>query len=481
MRWKKLLLIKPNYRTIGWDFYNTNFPPISLTYIASYLRELDIEVKIIDAKYENLNLNQLRKKIRNFHPDLVGITVFVSASINLCFDIARIVKHININCTVLFGGRHPTFQSEEVLNNKYVDIIVRGEGEITLRELILNGDPKNVKGTSYKLNDKVIHNPDRLLIPMKEYRNIRIPARSLVKNNRYKLLTMRFDTIESSRGCPYSCKFCTTNVVNNNTWRPRPVDRIIKELKIISNNRRITDIFFVDDNLTHKTTRIIELCDEIIKLKKNGEINDFKFFAQLRVDDLVKSPNMVSKMAKAGFWVVFIGIESTNEETLKDIHKGFTFQKVLQALRILNQNNIVSIGNLIIGCDLNQTEEEVKRDILFIKKIDVDMVTHVLLTPFPGSKTLQEMEQQGLVVTKDWTKYTVMEPVIKTHKLNPCQLQNLLHYSFRAIKYVNKRRSLLYKIYKTRGIRFFLNPLRVLSFLKAYLNIKSLFMDDSLN
>ena len=475
LRWKRILLIKPNYRTIGWDYYNMNFPPINLSYIASYLTDLNVKVKILDTKVKNLTNIQIKRKIQKFNPDIVGISVFVSAALKISNTIAKIVKQVNSNCIVVFGGRHPTFEPDSTIIVDEVDIIVRGEGEITFRELIIQGNTQNVKGISFKNNGKVIHNPDRPLI--QNMANLRSPARRFVKNNKYKMFTVRLETIETSRGCPYSCKFCTTHIFNNKIWRPRPIEKIITELKRISQNRKIKDIFFVDDNLTTNTKRIENLCDKIIECKQKKEINNFKFFAQIRVDSIVKAPHMVKKMAEAGFWVVFIGIESTREESLKNIGKGFHFRKVLEALKILHANNIIVIGNLIIGLDLYGTEEDVIKEINFMKKVDIDIVSFVLLTPFPGSDSLKELDKQGLIISKDWSNYTVFYPVIKTHQLSRKQLHELLYYSFRKIKYTNNLKGITYRVFKTRGILFILNPIRILYLLNSFLKVRTLFKD----
>ena len=474
-KWKRILLIKPNYRSNGWDYYNIDFPPINLTYIASYLSDLDVQVEILDTKVNDLNFKQIKKKIEKFKPDIVGISVFVSAALKASLRVAEIVKTIDPTCQIVLGGRHPTFEPDGSLNSKNIDYVVRGEGELTFRELIIKGSPENIEGISYKVNGKIIHNLDRPLI--KDFKRIRIPARHLTENNKYKMLTVRLETVETSRGCPYTCKFCTTHIFNNNLWRPRPVDTIITELKMISHNRRVTDIFFVDDNLTANTKRIEELCEKIVECKEKKEMNDFKFFAQIRVDSIVKSPQMVKKMAEAGFWVVFIGIESVNEESLKDMRKGFSFNMVVKALKILHENNIIVIGNLIIGVDLNSTEEDVKKEIQFMKSIDIDIVSYVILTPFPGSDTLKELDAEGLVLSKDWSKYTVFEPVIKTHQLSPKQMHELLYYSFRELKYVNRPKGLASRVVKTRGFSFILNPKRMLSLINSFLQVRALFKE----
>jgi len=468
LKWKKILLIKPNSRVINTNLHQARFdaPPLNLTYIASYLVDLNVEVEILDAKVKNLSYKQIRKKIEKYKPDIVGISVFLSITINICYDIAKIVKTINPHCIIVFGGRHPSAIPDETLNVDEVDIIVRGEGELTFRELIIKGSPENVKGVSYKSNGKIIHNPDRELI--KDFDKNRYPARYLTKNNKYKMFTVRFETVQTSRGCPHSCKFCYTPIFNKGLWRPRSVENIISELKMISHDRKITDIFFIDDNFAANTKRIEKLCERIIESKIKREMSDFKFIAQTRVDSVVKSPQMVEKMAKAGFFAVFIGIESVNEKILKDIRKGFTFKKVLKGIKILHENNIIIIGNIIIGIDLNATEKDLKKEINFMQKIDVDHLNFTTLIPFPGTPILKELEEKNLVITKDWSKYAFLNPVIKTYQLSPKKLQELLFYSFKKNKILYNGIWFTLRIIKTRGLSFIFNPIRCFSAIHSF-------------
>ena len=470
-KWKRVLLIKPNYKELDAYMYciKINFPPINLAFIASYLLDLGIDVEIIDAKVRNFNYKKLERKIRKFKPDLVGISVFVTAVMNECFKIAKIIKQIDPKITVVFGGRHPTFDSEQILKRNEVDIIVRGEGEITFRELITKGNPHNVEGISYRTNGIILHNPDRQLM---DYSDARLPARYLYNRNKYRAYTVRLETLEFSRGCPYSCKFCITSNFYKHSWRSRPIEKIITELKILSKNRRISDIFFVDDNLTANTKRVEYLCEKIIESKKKNEIRDFKFFAQIRVDSIVKSPQMIKKMAKAGFWVVLIGIETVFEDALKDVRKNVSFQTVLDAIKILHRNDIFVVGSMIIGVNLHEEEEDIKKEIEFMSNIDIDIVTFSILTPFPGTSTFHELEEKGLLITKDWSKYTITNPVIKTNKLSPKKLSDLLLFSFQKIKYFNNIKGSLLRLIRRRGILFTLNPVRIASMIKASIKIR---------
>jgi len=474
LTWKRILLIKPNYRVVNTDihFAQFNAPPLSLFYIASYLSDLEVDIEILDAKVKNLSYKQIIKKIKKFNPDIVGISVFVSAVIYICFDLAKIIKKINPNCIIVFGNQHPTAEPEETLKIDEVDIVVRGEGELTFRELIINGTPENVDGISYKSDGKIVHNPDRPLD--KDFGKVRYPVRHFTKNNKYKTLSLNIEKVEASRGCPYRCKFCTTPNFTKSLWRPRPIKSVITELKIISQNRRITDILFVDDHFTEDTKRIENLCDKIIEYKKRKEINDFKFIAQGRADSIVESPQMVKKMAEAGFWVFAVGIESFSNKTLKDMRKNLEFKKSLRAIKILHDNNIIIIGNLLLGYDLNATEEEIKNQMKFIKKLNIDVVDYKILTPFPGTEIRKELAKENLILSNDWTKYTFITPVIKTHKLSPKKLHQLYCYSFKEIKYLNNWKGIASRIIKTRGLLFLLNPIRIISWIKSFISIKSI-------
>ncbi|MFX0047368.1 MAG: B12-binding domain-containing radical SAM protein [Candidatus Hermodarchaeota archaeon] len=466
-KYKRVLLVMPNFRMKEANrFIQRIYPPIGLMYLASYLSDLNVEVEIIDAKYHNLSNNELRNKIKAFNPDLVGISVLVSASINNCNEIAKIVKEVKNDCTVVFGGRHATALTEDTLSFKEVDIVVRGEGELTFRELIINGVGRNVKGISYKKSGKIIHNQDRELMSLD---NLKFPARNQIKNNKYKLLGMRIETIQTSRGCPYRCRFCTTPVSNKGSWRSIPVEKIITELRMISQNRKITDIIIVDDNFAVNTRRIEELCSKIIEGKEKGELNDFKFYAQIRVDTILKAPEMVKKMSEAGFWSVLIGVESVNNETLKDMDKKISLRDTLKAIEILHSHNIIVYGSMIIGFDLEASEEDIIKEINFMENVNVDILVLNVLTPYPGTPIFKELDNKNLIVTKDWEKYVPFKPVIRTFQLSSQKLNDLMRYAFKKHAYHKRFRGILERLIATRGIDFILNPFRIISTIVAVL------------
>jgi len=460
MNWKKILLVVANYKTTGYDFYDSAFPPLALEYIASYVENI-VEVRILDTKAANLSFKQFKQELEDFKPDMVGLTVPVTSAIDTVLIYARIAKLAS--CTTVIGGWHPTLAVEQTLSSPWIDILVRGEGEFTFKELIEKGSPENINGLSYKINGKIFHNPERPFL--KNLDELKFPSRHLVKNYTYKIFNMNCDAIETSRGCPQGCRFCSTPVVYKRRWRARSVENVIKELEIISKNKKISDVFFVDDNILVDMKRVGQLCIEIIRGKREGTINKkLRFFFQGRLDSMASYPKITKLMAIAGFWLVLVGVEATDDKTLKLIDKGCTLENIKRGIQILHECGIIIMGNVIIGANLEDTIDDIFITIKRTRELDLDLPSFTLLTPFPSTDFYKELKQKNLLLSEDYSKYNWLNPVIKTEKLNSTALKFLLFLGFFYINYygggwMNKLK-LFYRNSKSRGLRFTFHPIR---------------------
>jgi len=478
MKWKKILLIVANYRTTGYDFYDSAFPPLALEYIAAYVEDL-VDVRILDAKATNLSLRQIKRKIEEYRPDLVGLSVPVTSAIDDVLLYAKIAK--KYGCTTVIGGWHPTLAVEQTLSSPWIDILVRGEGEFTFRELIETGSPENIKGLSYKSNGKIIHNPDRSFF--KNLDELKFPARHLVQQYKYKIFNMNCDAIETSRGCPQGCKFCSTHVVYKRSWRPRSVENVIKELEIISKNKRIKDVFFVDDNILVNMKRIGKLCIEIIRGKREGRIKkQMHFFFQGRLDSMARHPKITKLMGKAGFWIVLVGVEATDDKGLKIVEKGCNIGNIKRGIEVLHESGIIVMGNVIIGANLEDTLDDVLITIKRTRELTLDLPSFTLLTPFPATEFHRELKKKNLLLTEDFSLYNWLTPVIKTPKFSPKVLRKLLflgfyHVGFYAGDWPTKW-NLFRRGIKSRGIKFLFHPGRAYRTVKAYFTWRKIVMDN---
>lgn len=426
-------------------------PPLGLEIIGTYIADI-ADVRIIDCILYEIDINSLKDIIAEYCPDYVGISCCYTFQIEYTLKIARIAKELGAK-TVL-GGWHPSLVTEETLSSPYVDIIVRGEGELTFRELIKKNSPVGIKGLSYKEGGKQIHNEDRDLMDL---RNLRIVDRSYREINGkyfYHFFGFPIDCMEVSRGCPFSCDFCCIHNFYRHTYRKRSIKSVIKELKIMESHHNHSDfIYIVDDNFVVDYKYVMDLCDAIIE---NG-IKKY-FFAQARVDMIVNHPEVFKKMADAGFVLLFIGLESFSNQTLETINKQIKFQQIKAAIRIAHNFGYIIQGSVIIGANLDDTPEDLALNVKMIKNLDVDIPTFSLLTPFPGTKLMERVKEQDLLLSTDWSDYNWSKPILKYKNLNPDDLYDYFSeaYNLREFKTIWKH---IKQLIFGRGLKFHLSRL----------------------
>jgi len=402
---KKVLLINPPTRSRGLDNVVVSYP-LGLAYLAAMVEDI-ADVYILDAKVEKKQPDDVGSFAEEFEPDIVGISNVMSSSTFAALEIAKIIRTKLPNAKIVFGGHHATFTAEELLRTGYVDIVVRGEGEETFRELVYGRKINKIKGISY-ITEKgsIVHNPSRPLIDNLD--NLPFPARHKLKKEKYHAFGIQGDAIETSRGCPFNCSFCCVPMFHGKKWRARSPESILTEIMYLVNYYNTNNVFFIDDNFTADMKRVNDLCKMI--LKSRIKVN---FFCQARADSIVKYPKVVENMRKAGFWLVFLGLESPFQEHLDLINKKLRETYIRKAVHILKRNDIAIWGGFIIGFP-GETEEMIRKTVDFAEDLDIEIAQFTLLTPLVGSPLYEKSTNEGLLLTKDWSKYNLTEPVLLT-------------------------------------------------------------------
>ena len=407
----KILLVNPSYHDV-YRTFDFVLPPLGLTYIAAVLAESNYDVKIVD-----LNVGEDQQSIPHDNWDLVGITLDTSRYYK-GMEYARMLK--SRGTKVVVGGPHASFMAEEILGSGSADFVVRGEGEHTMLELVKTlsegGSLKEIKGLSHTFNREVIHNPERTYSD--DLDTLPFPARHLLDMDKYrtsKLGTRSITSILTSRGCPYQCSFCASSKLAGTFWRARSVQSIVEEIQFVKNTYGYRAFAFVDDNFTLNPQRVIDLCQEICK--RGWDVHWWCFS---RVDTIVRNPEMVSLMYKAGCRSTYIGIESRNQETLDFYNKKISADISREAISILKENRIEMTASFIIGA-LNEDRDMVEDTLQFAKSLNPNTVSFTILTPYPGTDLFEQVKDR--IITFDWRKYDGIHSVIRLKHFKPMQIQ----------------------------------------------------------
>jgi len=307
---------------------------------------------------------------------------------------------------------------------KYIDIIVKGEGEETTRELIENiekGTSLNgVKGITFREKNEIIDTEPRPFI--KNIDDIPFPSRDLLPMHLYKFNGVKYTTMLTSRGCPFKCSFCSSSRLFGGYWRGRSPENVLEEMKTVYEEYGIRNIEFMDDTFTLNQERAEKICDEIIK-----QGWDISWGASSRVDTLSK--RLVEKMKKAGCWIIFLGIESGSQKILDAIGKRITLEQVKKAVKILKDAGIQVLGSFIIGF-LQDTTETIKETIKFAKSLNLNYAEFSILTPYPGTPIFDYAKKHGMLLTEDWSKYTAVEPIVKIEGVSEKEIKALFQKAY---------------------------------------------------
>jgi radical SAM superfamily enzyme YgiQ (UPF0313 family) len=419
----KVCLISPPYNSAVKSVVGASPPPLGLAYIASMLRQSH-EVKIIDSNILNYTIGDVERELRSFNPDVVGITS-VTSSIYEAYKVAETAKRIREDCIVILGGPHASFMPRQSMEEcKYIDVIVRGEGEETARELIENiekGSSLNeVRGITFRRGNEVIETEPRPFI--KNIDDIPFPSRDLLPMHLYKFNGVKYTTMLTSRGCPFKCSFCSSSRLFGGYWRGRSPENVLEEMKIIYEEYGIRNIEFIDDTFTLNQERAEKICDGIVE-----QGWDISWGASSRVDTLSKK--LAEKMKKAGCWIIYLGIESGSQKILDAIGKRITLEQVRKAVKILKDSGIQVLGSFIIGF-LQDTKETIKETIKFAKSLNLDYAQFSILTPYPGTPIFDYAKRNNMLLTEDWSKYTAIEPIVKIGEVSEKEIKALLRKAY---------------------------------------------------
>ncbi len=383
----KIVLIMP---------YGTGIPPLGLLYLATVLkRDGYNDVHIVDLDMRSSVTSQRRsmahlEKLLEEKPDIIGITA-TTPTFKRSMDIARLVRGHTKN--LIFGGPHATIFCEKVLE-KYpmIDVVVYGEGEDTITELVKkieNGESlKDVKGTIYRENGEIIKNEPRPKI--EDLDKLPFPDRSFIDVESYHAAF----SIMTSRGCPFMCNFCCSPVTGK-IYRCRTPNNVVDEIQYLVNTypkllEKGAPLTIADENFNVKKERVKAICDEIVRRGLKMDINCINGLHVSTVD-----LEMFQKMKMAGCKNVWFGIESGNDEVLKNLGKSITKDMVREAVGMAQKAGIETVaGHFIIGL-LGETRQSAMDTINFMKELNLDYAGVNQTVPLPNTPLWEWIKTHG--------------------------------------------------------------------------------------
>jgi radical SAM superfamily enzyme YgiQ (UPF0313 family) len=400
----RVLLINPRY-----PLSETPSPPLGLAYLAGALEAAGVTVRILDLVVMPKNETTLADTLEAFQPEVVGITA-VTMSAETAFDLVREVKAITPDVLTVMGGPHVTFCTEETLSTvPELDVIVRGEGEQTLVDLVAEagrrGRWKAIAGLAFRNGAGLQETPWRE--PLSDLSRLPQPARHGLPLGRYRTLGMPV-SVTTSRGCPFQCVFCVGRRMVGARVRYRPALQVVDEMEQLA-ALGFRQINLADDLFTANPDHCYAICEEIAR---RGLKIRWSSFA--RVDTV--SEALLVQMRAAGCHAVSFGMESGNAAILKRVRKKISLAQAREAVAICRRAGMEAYASFILGLP-GETPETLQETMTFARRLGEQGLTYGfhLLTPFPGTAVGDDPEAFGLrVLSRHWPDYHANRAVCAT-------------------------------------------------------------------
>jgi len=382
----RLLIIAPAWSQGWWGGGKVLAPPLVLPLLAG-LTPADVDVRLVDENVEPVDVNAAA--------DWVAITC-MTASAPRAYVIADAFRQRGI--PVVMGGIHPTVLPDEAA--AHADAVVIGEAEPVWREVVADL-------AADRLRPRYEHAGYSDLVGLPR------PRRELLQVERY----LTTNVVQTARGCPNACSFCTVSTVSGRRYRFRPTGEVIEEVRSLGGW-----IGFVDDNITGHPRRAKELFEALIPLRT-------RWIGQADLN-MAKDPELLSLAARSGCQAMFVGLESLSQENLRAAHKSPNVGTDMgAAITTIHKAGIEIIGSFVLGLD-GDDRTVFARTVEFAQRHKLAAAQFAVLTPFPGTETRRQLEREGRIVDHDWSHYTMSNVVFRPRHMTELELRQGQQYAY---------------------------------------------------
>ncbi|MDH4027440.1 MAG: B12-binding domain-containing radical SAM protein [Nitrospirota bacterium] len=469
MKTKKVLLISPQLRIVkqSHSIYSKNThrraqPLMGIGSIATILNEKGYTVKYLDSIIEDINntfhfdeytdcygmgYEQLIEKVKEFAPDLVGISCLFTAQFSQAVKVASDIKGYNKDIPIVIGGNQASLTWANVMKHECFDYVLKGEGELLFPELIdaiFNNKPLDkIRSIVYRDNGSVrktegfehIKDLDSLpyfnwdLVPLQKYWSEALPQNPFAKSR-------KSIPYETSRGCPERCIFCSTTKFFGHQWRYKSSKRVIDEISNAVKKYNVEEVEFMDDNLALHSKRFIEICEGLEGLNLHLCAPSGIRFDYIKDYDKVKE--IYSKMKKAGFYQITFAVESGNEDFLNNvIKKRLDLNRMKKNISMAKDSGFKTHAFFIIGFP-HETRQQINDTISYAKSLDIDSCSLSLATPFPATEMREWCERDNLLLENFEESHLLLgKTVLK--RFDDLQIEELESMAEEAVASLNRK------------------------------------------
>lgn len=428
----EIMLVTPPYHS-GVVESAGSWLPLGLLYVGGALQRAGYGVKLYDAMTRFDTLAQVRETLRRERPDAVFVSC-ITATVVDGIEVCRVAKEEWPKTLTVLGNTHPTFMYDEILrNHPEVDIIVRGEGEITSVELMdawkAGVDLHRVPGIAFRDGHQIVATPPR---PFIVDLDLLAPAWDLVPWKEYSYRAKPGSTlavVSSSRGCKQHCSFCSQRLFWQETWRAHSPKRFVDELEMLRDRYGVDVVMLADEIPTLDAVRWRAILDLLIERNLGTAL-----LLETRVDDILRDADILPIYRQAGVEHIYVGVEATNQKTLDLFKKDAKVEQGRRAIELINANQMVSETSFVMGMP-DETLEDMQNTIELAKFYDPDMAFFLAITPWPYADLYKDVKD--FIAVTDYRKYNLVEPVIKPLAMTLDEVREQLFRGFREF-YMDK-------------------------------------------
>lgn len=386
-------------------------PSFGIVCLAAAAQQMGAEVNIVEASAENLSCDQTVNEIRQYGPEVTGISA-TTVGIVAAGELARRLKALFPQMVVVIGGCHVSAIPAETLESfPAFDLAVIGEGERTLVEILRRvadggGVPSGLEGTAERVPEGIRINPPRPLIESLD--ELPLPPWSLLRGfpkafrpSPARVRRSPCASIVLTRGCPNDCSFCDRSVYGRRcrSYSPQRAVGLVHDLR---QRYGVREVLLEDDTFVLSKDRVREFCERLMAAKI-----DVTWSCLGRADRV--TPDLLGLMRKAGCWHISFGIESGDPGILRSVCKNLDLEQVRQAVRWSREAGLRTKGFFMVGFP-GETAATLKATRDFARSLPLDDITVAQLTPFPGSRIYATADQEG-TFDRDWRKMNILNTV----------------------------------------------------------------------